>query len=402
MGAAAYILAINLFSSIAFAASFWIVSVRNRSAYGGRWLAVSYVLSVAYAVILYCQPYLDNLELLNFVAFTIAIGSLAAVTVGLSHHYRCRPPLLALALLPITSVSIYWVLSMLPRTDFARNALYQLPFAAVQVMGAFVVLRSRCRGPIDRILLWTFSLSALGYASKAILASLMGIGGGTQYYLASVYGTYSQMLQACFLTGIGLSLLLAMTWDLLAKATARSEIDRLTGLFNRGAFEDRARTAMAAAKQLGQPITVIFADLDHFKQVNDTHGHAAGDRVLTAFARYLGSGASPEAVVGRLGGEEFAVLLQGPIADGRAFAEAIRQTFGTSSLSGKTGRISVTASFGIAQCQPGERISDLLYRADMALYEAKGNGRNQVCISRVPLSAVPSLAPGAVQAVSPI
>jgi diguanylate cyclase (GGDEF)-like protein/PAS domain S-box-containing protein len=159
--------------------------------------------------------------------------------------------------------------------------------------------------------------------------------------------------------------------------------DPLTGLANRALFRDRVSHALALAQRRGSPVTVLFLDLDDFKTVNDSLGHAEGDRLLMAAAeRFLACARSADTVA-RLGGDEFAILIEG--GDGHdglpdRLAAAMSHPF---SLSGN--QVRVTASIGVASASPGESADDLLRNADMAMYAAKrhGKGRAETYESRM-------------------
>ena len=127
----------------------------------------------------------------------------------------------------------------------------------------------------------------------------------------------------------------------------------------------------------------MLADLDDFKRVNDEHGHLAGDRALQTFGDLLRAYVRKVDVAGRLGGEEFAVLLPETDMDSAALvADRMRRALSESSLEVTPGsRISLTASFGIAQVAPGQASEQLLSRADAALYEAKSAGKNRVSLA---------------------
>jgi diguanylate cyclase (GGDEF)-like protein/PAS domain S-box-containing protein len=159
--------------------------------------------------------------------------------------------------------------------------------------------------------------------------------------------------------------------------------DPLTGLANRALFRDRVSHALALAQRRGNPVTVLFLDLDDFKTVNDSLGHGEGDRLLIAAAeRFLACARSADTVA-RLGGDEFAILIEG--ADGREglperLAAAMSHPF---SLSGN--QVRVTASIGVATASGDDRADDLLRNADMAMYAAKrhGKGRAETYESRM-------------------
>jgi len=163
-----------------------------------------------------------------------------------------------------------------------------------------------------------------------------------------------------------------------------AETDPLTALLNRRSFMERANAAIAAAGTEAGEIALVIVDLDHFKQVNDSHGHAAGDAVIRAFADLLlGLFRSERNLVGRFGGEEFAILLQDcNLSCATAAARNIQEALAARSLPvSETLALKVTASLGVATRLPGEELSALMARADQALYRAKNEGRNRMGIA---------------------
>ncbi len=155
--------------------------------------------------------------------------------------------------------------------------------------------------------------------------------------------------------------------------------DPLTGIANRRNFMDNLKAAMSFAQRHQTPLSIIMADLDHFKSVNDTFGHDAGDQVLQAFAILMVEDRRQEDLVARFGGEEFIMMLPGTdTEEAIIIGERLRQHWEELLL--PVADISVTASFGVAGFQPGDNITSFIERADQALYEAKRLGRNQVII----------------------
>jgi diguanylate cyclase (GGDEF)-like protein/PAS domain S-box-containing protein len=154
-------------------------------------------------------------------------------------------------------------------------------------------------------------------------------------------------------------------------------IDPMTGLLNRRGFVEMAAREVARARRDRANLAVIMFDLDHFKRINDTRGHAVGDRVLATVARIVRQNLRGMDVGTRWGGEEMLVLLPGTDAAGaRVVAERTRSTVAALL---EPGLPSVTISGGIATWEPGEGIDATVARADRALYEAKAAGRNRVC-----------------------
>ena len=151
--------------------------------------------------------------------------------------------------------------------------------------------------------------------------------------------------------------------------------DSLTGLHNRRAFEHSLSLEVDIVERRSTPLSLVTIDVDHFKQINDNHGHAAGDKALQTIATLLTSSARNIDVVARIGGEEFAVILPNTdAASSLAAAERMRATVANADWSDTP----LTISLGIAMLLKSETASSLLARADKALYSAKQNGRNRV------------------------
>ncbi|TNF64338.1 MAG: diguanylate cyclase [Deltaproteobacteria bacterium] len=157
--------------------------------------------------------------------------------------------------------------------------------------------------------------------------------------------------------------------------------DGLTGCLNKRAFLDQLEQKLMAAQRFGRKLSVIVTDLDHFKAVNDTYGHAAGDRVLQELGRVLKRVKRETDLVARFGGEEFCVLCEETDARGaRLLAERVREELETTELLTELGPLKVTASLGVATFPDhASTAADLFVQGDRALYEAKNRGRNQVC-----------------------
>jgi diguanylate cyclase (GGDEF)-like protein len=156
--------------------------------------------------------------------------------------------------------------------------------------------------------------------------------------------------------------------------------DPLTGVFNRRRLMEIATQVLDIARRERRSVAVIVVDLDHFKQVNDRLGHAAGDDVLAAFARVLREQTRREDVIGRIGGEEFAIVLpRASLQTAREVAERIRLGLHNAEVVVDGNVVPVTVSLGVAALRPGDETpDDLLKRADRALYAAKRHGRDRV------------------------
>ena len=189
---------------------------------------------------------------------------------------------------------------------------------------------------------------------------------------------------------ITLSLLALMIWRLISRIQHLTYRDPLTGALNRRAFELALGEAQALL-QRGRGFAVAMIDIDHFKRVNDEHGHPAGDAALQHCVQVLQAGLRDVDRLGRLGGEEFCVLLPlgapGEVATAAAVAERLRSQLAAKPLRWKGVELQLTASFGVGLPVVGDVRGEVcLARADAELYRAKAEGRNRVCVW-APLSA---------------
>lgn len=168
-----------------------------------------------------------------------------------------------------------------------------------------------------------------------------------------------------------------------AQVRELSRRDPLTGVWNRGYFAELLERESALAERNQEPLSLVVADLDFFKQVNDTHGHSAGDKALITVARVLGRALRKVDHLGRFGGEEFILLLPG--CDGKAagvIAERCRKAVADTPIDTGEKTLEITASFGVATVQGPHIDTEALFRqADAALYQAKDAGRNQVIMA---------------------
>lgn len=167
------------------------------------------------------------------------------------------------------------------------------------------------------------------------------------------------------------------------KAERLARIDVLTGVSNRRYFEEVAAHEFARAKRYRQPLSAVMFDIDRFKQINDTYGHAAGDSVLKTIANLAKEAVREVDFVARIGGEEFAILLpEVSVEQALVTAERLRERVAERNLDYKGQKLAFTASFGVTQLDEADQdFETVLHRADQAMYRAKKLGRNQVALS---------------------
>lgn len=156
----------------------------------------------------------------------------------------------------------------------------------------------------------------------------------------------------------------------------------LSGIPNRRHIMDCLNKEFCRAKRYGSTFAVVIADIDHFKKVNDTYGHGVGDQAIIHFAELISENLRDSDMIGRVGGEEFAILLPNTnLQQAQIYADRVREEVANTPLVlGSKERLALTSSFGLAEFSATDKsVSDLFNRADKALYKAKEAGRNQVC-----------------------
>jgi diguanylate cyclase (GGDEF)-like protein len=187
--------------------------------------------------------------------------------------------------------------------------------------------------------------------------------------------------------GFGFLLLCKQRDDL--KMEQLATIDSLTGLVNRRAFFERTEGARQLARRLQRPITMMMLDIDHFKKLNDRFGHATGDDALVLFAETARAALREHDIMGRLGGEEFALVLPGTdLAGALHAAERLRAAVTDVPLLTDGNQYRMSVSIGVVLIDPDEHINSALARADHALYAAKSAGRDRVVSGELDLDSI--------------
>lgn len=389
MTGAAFILAINMAVAGLLAAAFLTIAVYDVRRVSARWMAFGYLLGVAYFLIEFSIPAFSNALPIVVLAFAVMLAGILAFNVAIAHKYGVAPPWRVLVGFFVLATVVVAFVQDLPRQSLLRMMAYQMPYALMTLMAIFSVLASPYkRQRLDSVLVALLAATGIQFAAKPFIAqALGGWGASPQAYVDSHYAAVSQALGAVFLVAIALLIMVMIVRDVLADATSKSETDALSGLMNRRGFEYHAQDALRGAMRHGVPVSLVVADLDHFKAINDSFGHACGDRAIKVFADLLQQGAGENHIAGRIGGEEFAILLPGVnLSAARLLAEGTRSAFGATPIDGLPSDRRCTASFGVAALGPNGDFNELMRRADQALYAAKKGGRDCVRVADIPSS----------------
>ena len=302
------------------------------------------------------------------------IAVYAAIRSGWSRRFKDPALTLAQILYAITCCAAAFVIA-----GPARGVT--LPILAIILMfGIFGLTTRQMLGVL------VYSLVAFGVASGVVAAR------DEPDYPTVVAAAYVGMVVVVLLSSTFLTTRVQSTREHLRRqkaelARALEQIrqlathDDLTGLLNRRAMLDRMQLEQRRSLRSGSPLLIAQLDIDHFKAVNDTHGHAAGDLVLQSFADTVRRNVRDTDVLARWGGEEFVLLLcDTPAADAVALMERLRQAVQAMQVPVPQGDgpITVTVSIGLARHTPADPLAGTLERADQALYAAKAGGRNRV------------------------
>lgn len=352
----------------------WLVA---RDIGAARLFAASYFAGAVGFIVDFIRPALDPIvaSYASNIPYMLT-GILFAA--GLFTYYRVRTPAVLLALLTLAWLGAFsWF--RLVEDDIIKRTLVMNIGASVMFGFPVFMLHKQMRQKIDRLLQVFVGLNAVTFTVRVLLALQIDAPTLTdQTYRNSVSALslhFTASVAALCIAGL---LFVIFGMEIFSKLRVEANTDPLTGLINRRGMQDRMGAFEHGFKAGVMSHAVVIADLDRFKQVNDTFGHDAGDAVIRAFADNMQELAFGKHLAVRLGGEEFALLLYGGTPEiAEICAEGARAAFEVT-LHPQLDMGSVTASFGFALWTPGQALSDVLREADQALYRAKKRGRNVI------------------------
>jgi diguanylate cyclase (GGDEF)-like protein len=317
------------------------------------------------------------------IAFSALLVGLA-LFMGSAHQFQTgKLPARTIAVTAGVSIALM-AAPMLQGYDGVSYIVLNLCAAAIMLVTAWEYWRWREEAPVLILLLSAlYALTALSFVLCAVV--LLQHGEWIMHRAPSGWAeNINLVMSITSIGGLGALSLVLNQVRLTRHHQREAETDALTGLANRRALFERSQ-------RLQGPVAAVVFDIDHFKQVNDRHGHQVGDTVLQTFACLLAANVRDGDLAARLGGEEFVIILSQTQMDQAAqIAERVRESFAAQQFISSSGSFAVTVSAGISGSDSDADIIALLRQADMALYDAKRSGRNRVLLYSEKISLAPS------------
>jgi len=329
------------------------------------------------------QPVPLSAELLRALGNVFGLAAMLALHRGVRLFIDAPLPTGAHALALVIVLVVSW-LGLAPERAALRVSVNSVVMAAIALAIAADLYRY---GRVVRrrhawLLVLPLVAAAVGFSLRGVRAVWRAESVTTEMVADSTVNVVSAMGYMAIALTFHATLLGIVVGRILSDLRHRSRHDGLTGLLNRRAMEEALFSQMQRSRRTGEPFTVLMLDLDHFKTINDCHGHAAGDRALKHTAAALKAELREVDAVGRFGGEEFLVVMPGATVEtALPVAERLRTALISDPPSIDDATLLLSASIGIAQWrEPAEEPSRLLMRADAALYNAKVRGRDRVVV----------------------
>lgn len=355
-------------------ASFLTIAQLNPSVRRARWIALCYGLGALNPLGEIAILFGGDLKWMGMLA---AGGFLAGMTLYspvMSQFYGKRPWWGAASVIVLAGLVDSWVKIGMPNKSFWADLAFQCPFALGSALCAVTTWRHATSTAMNRVLSGVFALTALHFLLKPFAELLLGGLVSETYYAHTLYAVVSQSSTGFLMVAAGLLSLITVLQTVVQANSLQARTDLLTNLPNRRALFERF-TVMMEARDARSPIGIAVIDIDHFKRINDSFGHAQGDEVLKAVARCLDQNRPSSAMLARTGGEEFVMLLPGQDEHSSLLiCEHLRLAVTRLMPEPSHG---VTISVGLTLVEAGEDLTDTLRRADRALYDAKRSGRDR-------------------------
>jgi diguanylate cyclase (GGDEF)-like protein len=357
--------------------------VRRAALHWSAFAGLSTLSFVALIVALH-QPLVGQAEYLGALANLFGLTAMIALHRGIRLFVDAPLPTRAHALAFVIVLVVSW-LGLSPAHAELRVSVNAAVLAAI-TLGIAADLYPHGRDVVHRWRAWLLVVplvvAALAFSLRGVRALVRAQSVVPEMITDSTVHVFSAVIYMVIALVFHATLMGLVFGRLLADLRYRSRHDGLTGLLDRRAMEETLLAQVQRSRRTGEPFTVLMLDLDHFKTINDRHGHAVGDSALKHTAAALKAELREVDAVGRFGGEEFLVLMPGAtVESARSVAERLRAALATDAPLVEGAALRLSASIGLAQWrEPAEEPSGLLMRADAALYRAKLRGRDCVVV----------------------
>jgi diguanylate cyclase (GGDEF)-like protein len=372
---ASFIYAVNIAFAAAIVCGFSGIHLYDQSRKPAFWWLLSFIALLIMAIAAAVTPLFMAAPVSRFICLALNMLAISCLNVGIAWHCEKAVPWRLIDTLLVGALVVNFLVGMIWPGGSIESGVAALSLAAAQAVGINTLL-SPGRGSRDRVFALILGLLMLNYLSRPFIQAL--VSGGPASGGLSAADMIIHINNTVLTIGIATILTLRLAGRLFYDLKGQSETDSLSGLLNRHGF-DLSIKKIRVQSDSAAPTSLILCDLDRFKSINDEHGHYVGDRVIAAFGRLIRAGSREGDVCGRFGGEEFSVYLRNSdVRAARLFAEWLRVAFASTSYPELSNATRFTASFGVTEVAPGERIEEAYKRADEALYEAKRDGRNCV------------------------
>jgi diguanylate cyclase (GGDEF)-like protein len=356
-------------------------SLARHAVPGIREWSVANILAVAALPLFAARGHIPDLLSFDLANFLLLCAPMMMYT-GFERHLGRRVPpwrLAAWALLSTLALAVFHYLVDAPALRIALTSVFHGAINAAMAWGLRRAANPAGTRYAARFAFWAATAQAGGYAVSFTLYALNHDAAVTMFD-ASILNLAFIALGTLALPTLTLGAVMMANAEIIARTTYAAEHDYLTGAWSRRAFSGLAERERERIARNGGALSLMVFDVDHFKLINDTHGHAVGDRVLADIVLRAGTVIRHIDACARLGGEEFAVLLPDTESGAAALvAERLRAALEQARVGCAKGVVHYTVSVGVATLGSGESVAQLMERADAALYAAKSSGRNRVC-----------------------
>jgi len=361
-----------------FAAAFFLLWTNQRGQAYILMIAASYVTSSVGFLIQDVGPDFAN-EFERIPANTCFLVTGYLLIGGVLKRYGLPVPHALMAgIVAAGAAGLCWFVLLRPDLT-ARVFMVNFLLGCIALIAAVKLYPIEKRHLVDRLVFWVTVLCVLNFFLRPALIMLVDGFNDFDNFQQSFYWTTVQFTQVMISLLFALTLMVAIALDLIGDLRHEANTDDLSGLLNRRGFEQEAGKALKAGRAQGRPACLMIADLDHFKAINDTYGHAVGDRTIDLFGKHVAASLEPGMIAGRIGGEEFAIFIaDAELGAARRLAETLRVRFAEHIAGKLPPSLKPTTSIGLCVSATESELYDLMRKADEALYQAKRLGRNQV------------------------